>query len=138
MLNHRKPSTNIEVRITKIIVQIPIEQASIRTVIPITAHEQTRTHENCTAQPFNSKTYVIGGISPTTPLRAIRKPSTNNEVRKTENVVQIPTEQTSNRTAVPKTANEHRSITSSLVIIISKIQSTTCLHCNWEIGRAHV
>ena len=121
MLNHRKPSTNIEVRITEIIVQIPIEQTSIRAVIPITAHELTRTHENCTAQPLKPLYSHWGKTPIETPLRAIRKPSTKPEVRITEINVQIPIEQTSTRAAIPITAHEYRSIACVLGVIISKI-----------------
>lgn len=120
MLDHRKPSTNIEVRITEIVVQIPIEHTSIRTVIPITADELKRTHENCTTQPLKTLYSHWGKTPIETPLRAIRKPSTNIEVRTTETAVQIPIEHTSIRTATPITADEYRSISRVLVIIISK------------------
>lgn len=120
MLDHRKPSTNIEVRITEIVVQIPIEHTGIRTVIPITADELKRTHENCTAQPLKTLYSHWGKTPIETPLRAIRKPSTNIEARKTENVAQIPTEHTGIRTANPITADENCSIPRVLVIIISK------------------
>ena len=120
MLDHRKPSTNIEVRITEIVVQIPIEHTSIRTVIPITADELKRTHENCTTQPLKTLYSHWGKTPIETPLRAIRKPSTNKEVRKTEIVGQTPKEHTSNRTVIPRTADEYRSISRVLVIIISK------------------
>ena len=120
MLDHRKPSTNIEVRITEIVVQIPIEHTSIRTVIPITADELKRTHENCTTQPLKTLYSHWGKTPIETPLRAIRKPSTNKEVRKTEIAAQIPIEHTSKRTVTPMTADEYRSISRVLVIIISK------------------
>jgi hypothetical protein len=120
VLDHRKPSTNIEVRITEIVVQIPIEHTSIRTVIPITADELKRTHENCTAKPLKTLYSHWGKTPIETPLRAIRKPSTKKEARKTEIVVQSPTEQTSKRTVSPTTADEYCSISRVLIIIISK------------------
>ena len=123
MLDHRKPSTNIEVRIIEIVVQIPIEHTSIRTVIPITADEPKRKHENRTAQPLKTLYSHWGKAPIETPLRAIRKPSTKIEVRISEIVVQPPSEQTSSRTASPPTADEYRFIPRVLVVIISKIQT---------------
>jgi hypothetical protein len=120
VLDHRKPSTNIEVRITEIVVQIPIEHTSIRTVIPITADELKRTHENCTTQPLKTLYSHWGKTPIETPLRAIRKPSTKTEVRITEIVAQNPIEQTSKRTVTPTTADECCSISRVLIIIISK------------------
>lgn len=43
---HRKTETDIEVRIRKTIIQIPIGHTSIRTIIPTTAEQQTTKRQN--------------------------------------------------------------------------------------------
>ena len=120
MLDHRKPSTKREARRTESADQRPTPQTSTRTATPRTADEPKRTHENCTAQPLKTLYSHWGKTPIETPLRAIRKPSTNIEVRRTESADQRPIAQTSIRTAMPTTADEYRSIPRVLIIIISK------------------
>jgi hypothetical protein len=65
---HRKPSALIDVRVPEFVVQIPIEQACITAIVPITTDEETNKTAKARFQPIcKSVIFLYWGESPTPP-----------------------------------------------------------------------
>ncbi len=110
---------DVHVRVRRGVVQVPVRQSSVRTIVPIT----TELSKRCTSCPYINIVYIsMLGVGPQTPLKGFfKKPPADDHVRVRRGVGQVPGRQASGRTSAPRTTEASNTLSCILIVIIAII-----------------